>query len=285
MADEKKTETVEQTETAEQTEQDEGAALPVKRADMTPSKAFGGFAIATVEPEMMEALRENVAGDGIGQFDLNRIRIPAGGGIAWELPGEDGEPEVVKDFVGLILFAQSQRAYWQRSFDETGGGTPPDCASADGGAGIGLPGGDCGVCRFAKFGSAPPRPDGTESRGQACRQVKLVFVLRNVGLLPDVIPLPPTSLKGYKKYMVSLGSRGVPFYGCLTRFSLVTDKSGTGIRYSKAAFVVVERLGIKQLQMVKRLREEWMPAFRQTRLSVADFGEPDGGDGGDIEQM
>lgn len=257
-------------------------------AQVPACATFAKYEIARAEPEMMQALRENLEGDELTQFDLTRIRVPAGGGIAWELPGEsDDEPEVAKEFTALILLTQSQRAYWSVQYDETGGGTPPDCASADGVAGIGDPGGVCERCPYSKFGTALGR-DGENRRGQACRQVKLLFVMLRAGLLPVVLPLPPTSLKAYKSYAVGrLGTRGIVYYGCLTRFTLAKVQSSDGIDYSQVRFAMAERLSLEQAAAVKALRGELAPVFTRARsaIRVADFEPEASSKGVDLPSM
>ena len=62
---------------------------------------------------------------------FDRIKIPSGGGIAFELPGEDEEtPDSAKEFSGVILFHHQIRGYYRTAY--TGGNNPPDCGSMDG---------------------------------------------------------------------------------------------------------------------------------------------------------
>jgi len=49
---------------------------------------------------LADALTEEMAGMDV-RFD--RIKIPVGGGLVFEVPG-DGEPEIVKEFSGVILY-------------------------------------------------------------------------------------------------------------------------------------------------------------------------------------
>ncbi len=65
---------------------------------------------------------------------------------------------------------------------------------------------------------AAPPPSG--GRGQACKQIKQLFLLRGSLLLPEVVTLPPTSLKAAKQYLLKLTSQGVPYYAVVTRIDV-----------------------------------------------------------------
>ena len=73
-----------------------------------------------------------------GGFD--RVKIPAGGAIMFELPGDEAdEPETVKEFSAVILYHHPILQYYKEKY--TGGSNPPDCGSFDGVTGEGTPGG------------------------------------------------------------------------------------------------------------------------------------------------
>ena len=66
---------------------------------------------------------------------FERIKIPAGGGIAFEVPGDDpNNPDLVKSFKAVILHHQPINSYYKEKYD--GSNNPPDCASMDGKVGI-----------------------------------------------------------------------------------------------------------------------------------------------------
>ena len=79
-------------------------------------------------------------------------------------------------------------------------------------------GGACQACPLAKWDSAQ---DG--GAGQACKQVKQLFMLRGESMLPEVVSLPPTSLKAARQSSVKLTTQGIPYYG-----ALVADRTGEG---------------------------------------------------------
>ena len=100
--------------------------------------ALQNFDLANVMSEEMDGLSTT----------FERIKIPSGGGIMFEIPGENpDEPETVKEFSAVILYQHSLNAYYKSEYQ--GGSNPPDCGSYDGHNGEGNPGGNCDV-RFGQ---------------------------------------------------------------------------------------------------------------------------------------
>src|SRR5690606_20046028 len=103
-----------------------------KKEEMTtralPAVVDANYAVMEVpEAELAEIISANLGGEGITQFDLDRVRIPAGGSTMWSVPTLDGEEET-RVLEGIIIHFTTPRAYWKTPFDESGGGTPPDCS-------------------------------------------------------------------------------------------------------------------------------------------------------------
>ena len=91
--------------------------------EMVVASQIGGqeFALLKVNPaEIIEIIRENTGGDGLTARDLDRVKIPSGGGAAWELPSLEGG-EVAKEFVGVVLLHKNARVFWKQGMEETGG--------------------------------------------------------------------------------------------------------------------------------------------------------------------
>lgn len=106
-----------------------------------------------------EELAEDI--DGLS-MNFQRVKIPAGGVIQFELPSDDPEnPDYAKTLSGVILYNHSTYAYWPEG-DEYDDNVPPLCSSVDGKQGIGTPGGLCQTCALNRFGSA------SDGRGKAC---------------------------------------------------------------------------------------------------------------------
>ncbi len=220
--------------------------------------------------EIRQAMQANIGDSGVSAGDFEQIKLPAGGGTAWTVPGLDGE-ETVKEIGGIIVAWRDTRAYWRRSMEESDGSSPPDCASADARTGIGVPGGNCVQCQFAQFGS--------DSRGgQACKLVRQLFVVREGNMLPEIVNLPPTSVKPARQYLMRLASKGIPCYGVVTKIGLEKTKSTQGIVYSRATLRSEGRLPSDQVQKAKQYADMIVPFLQSvpscsTSPSVPAEGE------------
>lgn len=180
-------------------------------------------------------IEANLGADEISPNDLVKVKVPSGGGMVWEIRGIDGD-EATKEIVGVVVLRKDIRAYWSTR----GMGSPPDCSSSDCVTGFGNPGGECRTCRFAQYGSAI-NEQGEQGKGQACKQNKLLFMLRKDDMLPIIVYVPPSSLVSIRKYLVGLTSRNIPAHGVLTRLSLQVEKNGTA-KYSRVIPTVAGRL-------------------------------------------
>src|SRR5690606_10620160 len=174
--------------------------------------------------------------------------------------------ENVKAIEGVVVLWKSPRAYWKEDLESTGGGTPPDCASDDGLFGIGDPGGECAKCPFARFGS-----DSKSGRGQACKQFRLLFMVRPTDLLPLVVACPPTSIRPVKRYFLRLASQAVPFYGVITRLELTKTKNKDGISYSEVVPSVAKVLSKEERAKMKAYSEQLRPALERVQFNPAEY--------------
>lgn len=240
-------------------------------------------AITMPQADLMEVIRENLGGETISEFDLDRVKMPSGGGRTWSVPTLDGE-EDKREVEGVIVYYRDARSYWSTPFE--GGSEPPDCSSPDaqfaqGDPGVSVPTDPhgrliCAQCPHSQFGSAEG-----DSNAQACRLGRLLFLLTPETLLPLVVALPPTSVQFAKRYFLRLASRAVPYSGVVTKIGLDKTKSGGGIEYSIATFSMGARLEGEQLERIRAYAAELRPAFERTTLDrdeVAGDG-PTAGEG------
>ena len=194
--------------------------------------------------DIREAMNANLGDAGLNAGDFERIKVPAGGATAWTIQGLDGE-EMLKELSGIIISWRDTRAYWNVPMEESDGNMPPNCHSADARTGTGAPGGNCHTCPLAQFGSDP------KSDGQACKLVRQLFLIREDNLLPEIVNLPPSSLKPARQYFLRLASRGVPCYSIITKIGLEKTKNAQGIVYAKAALTSGGRLTPEQTKRSK----------------------------------
>lgn len=211
--------------------------------------------------QLRTALEANIGSGGIGEFDLDRLRVPAGGSRTWMIPGlQETEAKTVE---GVIMHWAEPRAYWKTGMEEGGGGSPPDCSSSDSVHGIGDPGGVCFTCPFNAFGS--------KGDGKACKQTKALFLLREGDRIPLVLTVPPGSLKNISKYFLRLAAQAIPYYAVVTRFELVSATSKGGIKYSQVVPTMVGRLEPSEVDKVRAYTQA-MSAMMQ-RAAVVDIGD------------
>jgi len=190
--------------------------------------------------ELQGIINSNIGAGNLGPADLERVKVPAGGGTTWEVATLDGI-ESTRNLDGVVVAWKDPRAYWESSYDDSGGGTPPDCSSEDGITGVGNPGGSCAECEFAQFGSAVDK-EGNPAPGQACRQMRLMAIVCKDDLVPMLLIAPPTSMQNLRRYFLRLASRAVPYYGVVTRFTLSREKNKAGLEYSAINATTIERL-------------------------------------------
>lgn len=225
-----------------------------------------GYALAKFSPEQLrEAVLANFGGDDLTPNDLDRVRIPAGGGKAWAVPGLEGEEDMAKTVEGVIVMYRPARAYWSQSLDESGGGSPPDCTSPDGKMGAGTPGGVCGTCPMNQFGS-----EAKSGRGKACKEMRLLFLLRPQSLLPLVMVLPPTSIKPFKKYLQRLTSAAIPYCKVQTAIGLEDAQNRDGIKFSAATFKMINQLDEGSAAHVAAYAESMRKAFESVAITAED---------------
>lgn len=235
------------------------------------------FAIAR-QDDAGEVMRENIGDGGMTVFDLDRVKIPAGGGLAWSVPTLEGD-EPQRTIAGVIVAWRDPRAFWGMSLDESGGGSPPDCSSDEGIRGYGVygvgsadhPTGECRSCPMGQWGSAK---DGT-GRGQACKQMRLLFLLRETDVVPIAMFMPPTSLGPLKKYFLRLANRSLPYYSVVTELGLSKKSNKDGIDYAVVEPRVVGRLDAKDVERVKVYADSLQDTLKAVRLERTDITDDD----------
>lgn len=134
------------------------------------------------------------------QLSFQRVKIPAGGTLQFEIPGDDPEnPDYVKNIEGIILYSHQTCAYWAEGL-EYDDSAAPLCSSVDGKIGCGTPGGTCAVCELNQYGTATDSK-GNQAKGKACKNMRHLYILRDGEYMPILLVLPPTSLRPYSDFI------------------------------------------------------------------------------------
>ena len=182
---------------------------------------------------------------------FEKIKIPAGGGLAYEVPGDDpASPDSAKEFSAVILYHHPINSYYKEKFP--GGNNPPDCSSLDGKLGVVSETGecrDCKTCSYAKFGSG-------ENGGMACKQKRRMYLLREGEMLPIIMTLPTGSLAEFTKYVTRLVTKGMKANHVVTKFTLKRAQNSTGINYSQVICAVDRPLSPEEKKNIAAMTEQ-----------------------------
>lgn len=212
-----------------------------------------------------EELAEDM--DGM-QMNFPRVKIPSGGSLQFEIPtGDPDNPDYAKTLTGIILFNHPNNAYWPEDSEYDDNATPL-CSSTDGKLGIGTPGGSCTTCAMNQFGSA------AEGRGKACKNMRVLYLLRSGELMPLQLSLPPTSLKPFRLFIgqtFSLRRRAT--YGSLVEIGLKKMNNGRD-DYSVATFRLLSDLSGAELAQVRDYANSFKEQIRTMLQQHAEAAEP-----------
>lgn len=207
------------------------------------------FDLCPIDPDTRDMIAEEL--DGLGSLSFDSVKIPSGGGLAFEIAGDDPDnPEMVQELVGVIVHHHPASAYWAQAFG-SGESNSPDCASSDGKVGVMRETGeirDCATCPYNQYGSA--------GAGKACKNTHHVYLLREGEMLPVLLTLPPTSIGNFRDYLAKrLVLKGIRANAAVTKVKLTREKNPQGILYSKAVFSFGGKLSPELEQAIKPTSE------------------------------
>lgn len=211
--------------------------------------------------DRIKLMMQNLGGESLGVADFTRIKVPAQGGTKWSVETAEGE-KLSETIEGVILYSTRRRAYWSNPNPSQ---TPPDCQCIDltAGIGIGTPGGHCDACPFNQFGSAK------NGHGKACRETRILFLLRAGQVLPDVVSAPPGSLRNMKDYILAVSKDGLPYFGVVTQLSLEAANSRDGTKYSKIKAKSLGKLDAASYERIVATIRQYESTFQSAASSAA----------------
>lgn len=214
--------------------------------------------------EAVTIIKDALGGDTLSIRDLDRIKVPSGGGTVWEIPSLDGE-RAEKELNGVIIHKATRRVYWDKAYGEedVDGDGKPACQSNDGDFGVGTPGGSCSSCPLNEWETAE------NGKGKACRETRQLFVLTENDLLPIAITVPPASLGAFRDYILRLLRAQLSASDVVTRLTLKkeTAKDNDKIKFSKIEFARAANLGPDAVSRIKAYEQALMPAITATTVT------------------
>lgn len=212
----------------------------------------------------MEVIAENTDGEGLTPRDLDRIKMPSGDALFFNVKTKEapeGEPK--KELRGVIIGMKKTRVYYEKSFEEGGGNDAPDCACDDasgpeglGGIGVGTPGGPCAQCALGRFTEDPETGAKVPPR---CSQKHMLMMVLKGDVLPRVVTIPPSGLKPLREFTRTLNTAEVKRVEVETVIGLEKAMGGpTGkIAYGKPTFAIGERLSPEALAAMQEYVAEF----------------------------
>jgi len=214
--------------------------------------------------------------DELDGFNLSfdKIKIPAGGTTAFEVPGDDPEnPDIEKELRVVIIDQYAVNSYYKDAYDGTE--VAPDCFSNDGHIGTNKDGEtiSCESCPNNKYGTA------IDGVGKACKNMRRLYILRSGDALPMLLTLPATSLSPFGKYLQRIVSKGLRPCDVITKIALKKAESKGGITYAQATFVMEE---ILPPDIREKVREYVAEMKKTTRVAKVEEYETESTDDTDL---
>jgi hypothetical protein len=220
---------------------------------------------AAMHDEILKLSATNMGPRGIEVTQLDRLQVPTGGALSFELATLDGSTSV-KSVTGFMVAWRDARLYHKAAFGEGGGNKVPDCRSVDGFWGHGDPGGDCEQCPLSQFGSDPKG-----GRGQACKQIRQILFLREGEIVPNLVNVPPTSLKNARQYFMRLLSQRTPHWGIVTNLSLERAQNNEGINYARIVFSSGPRLKDEEKKLMEPFAQHMANLLKPLDIETDDY--------------
>ncbi|MTI95216.1 MAG: hypothetical protein FH749_06965 [Firmicutes bacterium] len=223
----------------------------------------------TQKEEALEVMQENLEGME-GQFKFDKVKIPSGGGISFEVVDEAGEPTPVKELKGVVVDYYPINAWWHDEF--SGEKNAPTCSSMDCKTGTGseehgIPAGQaCAKCPKNQWGSDPK-----SGRGKACKNMYRVYILQEDSVFPVLLALPPTSIGNWKQYVQRLTNKLKHYYSVVTVAKLEKDRNEGGIEYSKVSFAKAADLTPAEKKAIKDYARTMKPAMRSVAIDSTEY--------------
>jgi hypothetical protein len=236
--------------------------------EMLPVKVESFLALAKVE-KVREVIKTNFGEAGISIWDLERIKIPAGGGMSWQVLSPTGDVTEKKVVTALMPHKREERNFWKEEFGQ-GASKPPDCYSSNmvtgnGDNGTGEIGEhDCLTCPQNQWGS------NSKGEGKACRQNIVAFLLpqgKEDHIFPTILTITPGSLKAAKGYFTDLSSRLLSYQQVVHTITLEKAQNNQKIAYARVKWQIASELTEDDIAKLIQYAETMRASFSSVRVT------------------
>lgn len=227
-----------------------------------------------MDPEMMAELQDELGDlDPESGITCRKIKIPSGGGLAYEVQGEEeSDVEYMKEINAVIVFTHRMGGYWPGSYGDDDQKIPL-CSSMDGKTGLNTETGEltsCDTCPLNQFGSATDQKGGP-AKGKACKNMRRLYMMMDGDPNFYLLTVPPTSIRDVNKQLAKIMAGGVPYTGLVVRLTLEKTQNAAGVAYSK---VVIGKSGLLPAGIsaaAKEMRHQIKDQYQSLAITAEDY--------------
>lgn len=228
-----------------------------------------------MDDETMAELQDELSDlDPESGITCRKIKIPSGGGLAYEVQGEEeGDAEYMKEINAVIIFTHRVNGYWPGSYGDDDQNKIPTCSSMDGKTGLNTETGEltqCDTCPYNQFGSATDQK-GEPGKGKACKNMRRLYMMMDGDPNFYLLTVPPTSIRDVNKQLAKIMAGGVPYTGLVVRLTLEKTQNAAGVAYSK---VVIGKSGLLPpavSAIAKEMRRQVKEQYQSMAITADDY--------------
>jgi hypothetical protein len=230
---------------------------------------------ADMAPELLEELQDQMDDlDSDSGITCRKIKIPSGGGLAYEVQGEDeSDVEYIKEIQGVIVFTHRANGYWIGSYGDNDQNKLPACSSMDGKTGMWTASGEvrnCDTCSLNQYGSATNQA-GESSRGKACKNMRRIYLMMSNDPNLYLLTVPPTSTKDVNRQISKILAGGVPYTGLIVTLKLERAQNAAGVAYSKVVIAPSGLLSPETSAATLAVRRQIKEQYKNASLTLDDY--------------
>lgn len=211
--------------------------------------------------------------DAVKGISCRHIKIPSGGGKAYEVESDDPDnPDIEKEIEAVIIFTHRMNSYWEGEFGATAeDGSPnlPKCSSMDGKTGVDLDTGEVKSCE-----NCPLNQYADDGSGKQCKNIRRLYLLISGKPGVYLLSVPPTSIKDVNKQLAKImGIQKIPYSKMVVHLKLETAVNRGGIKYSK---VVIEKAGTLPKEAwptTSAMRKELKEKYKDVAITSDDYNQ------------